>query len=107
MKLGKSLLDQYGYAKELEVVQGEDRNSPQERVPECPWEERLLVYQKEAGVNKVKNTRLQVDTTWLERYHTETQKGVGALLEGRRGRRGRVTGLSLPLVDNRGNKRNN
>lgn len=56
---------------------------------------------KKQELNKVKNTRLEVYSAWLERSHTETQKErAGALLEGQGGRRWRATVLLLPLVDN-------
>lgn len=56
---------------------------------------------KKQELNKVKNTRLEVYSAWLERSHTETQKErAGALLKGQGGRRWRATVLLLPLVDN-------
>lgn len=62
MKLGRSLLDQYGEAEELKGVQGwRWEQSSRRGYQSVLGKSDILVYQKEGVINKVKNTRLEVD----------------------------------------------
>lgn len=62
MKLGKSLLGQYGDAEEWEGTQGwRWEQSPRRGYQSVLRKSDILVYQKEAGVKQGQEHRLEVD----------------------------------------------